>query len=148
MSNRGTYHNAPTFKGLVAMSGAVDKAGLDPVIYELIKMRGSQINGCSFCLNMHIEDAIKIGESQQRINLLSLWRDTPLFSERERAALALTEAVTLISENHVPDDVFNEARRLFSEDEIANITMAIVTINAWNRMNIAFGIEVQEPVAV
>jgi AhpD family alkylhydroperoxidase len=148
MSNRGTYHQAKTFKGLRALSDTVDNAGLDPLIYELIKIRASQINGCSLCLNMHIEDALKIGERQQRINLLSVWRDTPLFSERERAALALTEAVTLISENHVPDDVFNEARRLFSEDEIADLTLAIITINAWNRMNITFGIEVQEPAAV
>lgn len=130
------------------MSGAVNNSGIDPIIYELIKIRGSQINGCAFCLNMHIEEALAIGESQQRINVLSAWRDTALFTERERAALALTEAVTLIAGAHVSDDVFNEARRLFSEDEVADLTMAVVAINAWNRMNITFGVTLPALAAV
>jgi AhpD family alkylhydroperoxidase len=147
MSERGTYQNAKSLKGLMAMSGAVNNAGIDPILYELIKMRASQINGCAVCLDMHIEEALRIGERQQRINLLSAWRETSLFSERERAVLALTEAVTLISEQQVPDAVFDDVRRFFSEDEIGDLTMAIVVINAWNRMNITFGLRVSEPVA-
>ncbi|MGH2551262.1 MAG: carboxymuconolactone decarboxylase family protein [Thermomicrobiales bacterium] len=143
MSVRGSYQNAKSFKGLMALSGAVNNAGIDPIIYELIKLRGSQINGCAFCINMHITDALAIGETQQRINVVSVWRDTGLFTERERAALALTEAVTLIADHHVSDEVFDEARRLFSEDEVADLMMAIVVINAWNRANITFGITLQ-----
>ncbi len=147
MIDRGTYFESKLMKGLQTISGTTNNAGLDPIQYELIKMRASQINGCSFCLKMHIEHALSIGESQERINLLSLWRDTPYFSEQERAVLALTEAVTLIAENQVPDAVFEEVQRHFSEDEIASLVLAIITINAWNRANIAFGVHVKEAVA-
>lgn len=143
MSVRGTYQNAKSFKGLMALSGAVNNAGIDPITYELIKIRASQINGCAICLDMHVEAALAIGERQQRINVLSAWRETGLFTERERAALALTEAVTLIADHHVSDEIFDEARRLFSEDEVADLMMAIVVINAWNRANITFGITLQ-----
>jgi AhpD family alkylhydroperoxidase len=143
MSVRGTYQNAKSFKGLMALSGAVNNSGIDPIIYELIKLRGSQINGCAFCIDMHIKDALALGESQQRLNVLSAWRDTGFFTERERAALALTEAVTLIADHHVSDEIFDEARRLFSEDEVADLMMAIVVINAWNRANITFGVILQ-----
>jgi AhpD family alkylhydroperoxidase len=148
MSARGTYQNAKSLKGLMAISGAVNNAGLDPIVYELIKMRASQINGCAVCLDMHIEEALRIGERQRRINLLPVWRETTLFSERERAVLALTEAVTLISEQQVPDAVFDDVRRFFSEDEIGDLTMAIVVINAWNRMNITFEIALPEAAVV
>ncbi|CAN5480165.1 carboxymuconolactone decarboxylase family protein [soil metagenome] len=143
MSVRGSYQNAKSFKGLMALSGAVNNSGIDPIIYELIKLRGSQINGCAFCIDMHINDALALGETQQRINVVSVWRDTGFFTERERAALALTEAVTLIADHHVSDEIFDEARRLFSEDEVADLVMAIVVINAWNRANITFGITLQ-----
>lgn len=148
VTDRGTYQNAKSMKGLFALSGAVNNSGIDPIIYQLIKLRGSQINGCAHCLNMHVEEALAIGESQLRMNVLSAWRDTALFTERERAALALTEAVTLIADHHVSDEVFDDARRLFSEDEVADLTMAVVVINAWNRMNITFGVKLQVPAAV
>jgi alkylhydroperoxidase family enzyme len=97
---------------------------------------------------MHVEAALAIGERQQRINVLSAWRETGLFTERERAALALTEAVTLIADHHVSDEIFDEARRLFSEDEVADLMMAIVVINAWNRANITFGLTLQPEPAI
>jgi len=108
---------------------------LDPILLELIKMRASQINGCAFCLNMHSIDARKIGETEQRLYLLNAWRETTLFTEREEVVLALTEQVTLIS-NHVSDEIYDKAAGLFSEQELAQIIMAIVTINAWNRIAI------------
>lgn len=108
---------------------------LDPILLELIKMRASQINGCAFCLNMHSIDARKIGETEQRLYLLNAWRETTLFTEREEVVLALTEQVTLIS-NHVSDEIYDRAAGLFSEQELAQIIMAIVTINAWNRIAI------------
>jgi len=144
--DRGTYFDSKLMKGLFAISGTTNNAGLDPIQYELIKMRASQINGCSFCLKMHIEGALAAGETQERINLLSMWRDTPYFSEKERAVLALTEAVTLIAADQVPDAVFEEVQRHFSQDEIASLVLAIITINAWNRANIAFGVHVGAPV--
>jgi AhpD family alkylhydroperoxidase len=108
---------------------------VDPIILELIKMRASQINGCAFCLNMHATDARKIGETEQRLYLLNAWRETTLFTKEEEAVLALTEEVTRIS-NHVSDETYNKAAALFDEQELTQIIMAIVTINAWNRIAI------------
>jgi len=113
-------------------------AKLEPSLIELVKMRASQINGCAYCLDMHSKDARAAGESEQRLYLLNAWREVPFYTDRERAALAWTEAVTLVSEDHVPDAVFEEARQRFSEEELVNLTMAIVTINGWNRLSIAF----------
>ncbi|UHA73621.1 carboxymuconolactone decarboxylase family protein [Paenibacillus sp. 481] len=110
---------------------------LDKSMKELIKIRASQINGCAFCIDMHTKDARKHGETEQRIYALNAWREVPFFSPEERAVLALTEAVTLVTQGHVPDDVYNEARRYFDETTTAEIIMAIVTINAWNRIAIA-----------
>lgn len=104
---------------------------------ELIKIRASQINGCAFCIDMHTKDARKIGETEQRIYALNAWRETPFFTPEERAVLALTEAITLVTEGHVPDDVYNDVRRYFDETKTAEIIMAIVTINAWNRIGIS-----------
>ena len=104
---------------------------------ELVKLRASQINGCATCLDMHFKDARARGESEQRIYLLDAWRESPFFSERERAALAWTEAVTLVAESRVPDAVYEEVRRQFSDDELLALTMAVITINAWNRLNVA-----------
>jgi AhpD family alkylhydroperoxidase len=101
-------------------------------------MRASQINGCAFCINMHTQDARKRGETEQRLYLLNAWREAPAYTDRERAALAWTEAVTLISETHAPDDVYNEVRTHFSEAETVNLTMLIAAINAWNRLAISF----------
>lgn len=111
-------------------------SGLDPILHELIKIRASQVNGCAFCLDMHTKDARAAGETEQRIYGLSAWRDTPFYTPAERAALALTEAVTLITDGHVPDDVFDEAKHHFDEETLGKIIMAIVVINAWNRLGI------------
>jgi AhpD family alkylhydroperoxidase len=105
---------------------------------ELVKTRASQINGCAFCINMHTQDARKRGESEQRLYLLNAWREAPCYTDRERAALAWTEAVTLITETHAPDDVYNEVRAHFSEAETVNLTMLIGAINTWNRLSISF----------
>ncbi|MBZ5604614.1 MAG: carboxymuconolactone decarboxylase family protein [Acidobacteriia bacterium] len=111
---------------------------LEPSLLELIRMRASQINGCAYCLDMHSKDARANGESEQRLYTLDAWRETPFFTDRERAALAWTEAVTNISQDHVPDHVYAEARERFSEEELVNLTLAIATINAWNRLAISF----------
>ncbi|HKT38136.1 MAG TPA: carboxymuconolactone decarboxylase family protein [Ktedonobacterales bacterium] len=116
----------------------VSESGLEPILLELVKTRASQINGCAYCLDMHTKDARAHGETEQRLYALSAWRETPFYSERERAALAWTEAVTLVSETHVPDDVYELAREQFSEQELANLTLAIIAINGWNRLAISF----------
>ena len=124
-----------------AMSGLqrqVHESGLEPTRLELVKTRASQINGCAFCLDMHTKDARAGGETEQRLYALSAWRETPFYTDRERAALAWTEAVTLISETHVPDDVYEQARQQFSEQELANLTLAVIAINGWNRLAISF----------
>ena len=116
----------------------VRKSGLEPSLLELVKMRASQINGCAYCLDMHSKDARAAGEKEQRLYTLNAWRETPFFTDRERAALEWTEAVTLVSEDHVPDAVYDEVRQHFSEEELVKLTMAVVTINTWNRVAIAF----------
>lgn len=113
-------------------------SNLEPSLIELVKMRASQINGCAYCLDMHSKDARAEGETEQRLYALNAWRETPFFSDRERAALAWAEAVTLVAEGHVPDEVYAEARQQFSEEELVNLTMTLVTINSWNRLAIAF----------
>lgn len=123
-------------KAMVGLEEYIAQSGLDKKIYELIKTRASQINGCAYCINMHVRDAMKMGETAQRLFLLDAWRETELYTERERAVLALTEAVTLITEGHVPDDIYNEAARLFTAEELAAVIMTIVTINGWNRIAI------------
>ena len=133
------YQAAPeTIKALVAVEDQVKASGLEQSLIELVKTRASQINGCAFCINMHTEDARKRGETEQRIYLLNAWRESPLYSDRERAALAWTESVTLISETHAPDDVYEQLRTQFSEEDTVNLTMLIATINAWNRLAISF----------
>ena len=128
-----------SIKALVALEAQVQGSGLEQSLIELVKARASQINGCAFCINMHTQDARKRGETEQRLYLLNAWREAPAYTDRERAALAWTEAVTLISETHAPDDVYNEVRAHFSETETVNLTMLIATINSWNRLNIATG---------
>jgi AhpD family alkylhydroperoxidase len=115
----------------------VTASGLEPKLLHLIKMRASQINGCAFCLDMHSLDARGAGETEQRLYTLDAWRETPFFSERERAALAWAEAVTRVSDTHVPDEVFEEVKRQFSEKEIVDLTLALAMINLWNRMAIS-----------
>jgi AhpD family alkylhydroperoxidase len=116
----------------------VRKCGLEHALLELVKLRASQINGCGHCIDMHTKELRADGESEQRLFLLSVWRESPFYSERERAALAWTEAVTLISNGDMPDEVYDTARAQFSEEELVNLTIAIVAINGANRLNIAF----------
>lgn len=113
---------------------------LEPGLLELVKVRASQINGCAYCLDMHTKDARAAGEKEQRLYAVVAWRETPFFSARERAALDWTEAVTRVGEAKVPDEVYEPARRLFSEKELVDLTLAIVAINGWNRLAIAFGV--------
>src|SRR5262245_53088722 len=120
----------------------VNGAGLDHRMLELVKMRTSQLNGCAYCLDMHSKDARAAGETEQRLYVLDAWRETPLYSERERAALEWTEAVTRIADGHVPDEVFARVREHFSEQELVSLTIAIIATNGWNRLNIAFRPEV------
>ncbi len=118
---------------------ALDKAastGLDPAVGELVRIRASQINGCAFCIDMHTRDARELGLSEQKIHGVTAWRDTPFFTARERAALALAEAVTKLGDHGVPDEVYDEAARLFEQDELARLVAMTVTINAWNRIGV------------
>jgi AhpD family alkylhydroperoxidase len=128
-------------KPLFALQAQIEASGLEHSLLELVKMRSSQLNGCAYCLDMHSKDARAAGESEQRLYLLDAWRETSLYSERERAALAWTEAVTLVAEGHVPDDVYDEVSNVFTEQELVALTLAIVAVNSWNRLNIAFRIE-------
>jgi AhpD family alkylhydroperoxidase len=131
------------FKAVNALQAYVDGTSLDRRLKELIKIRASQINGCAFCLAMHTRDARKLGETDERMHLLDAWREAPIYSERERAALEWTEAVTLIHEGHVPQEVYDAVRRHFSEKEIIDLTAAVAVINTWNRLSIAFRITPQ-----
>lgn len=125
-------------KAMLDMEKFVKSSGLDLTIFELIKTRASQINGCAYCLDMHTKDARKAGETEQRLYALSAWRETPFYTEKERAALAWTEALTLIAENDVPESLYEQVKNYFDEKELAALTMAIVAINGWNRLAIAF----------
>jgi AhpD family alkylhydroperoxidase len=128
-----------SYQAMLALEMFVRKSSkLAPSLIELVKMRASQINGCAYCIDMHSKDARAAGESEQRLYALNAWRETPFFTAREQAALAWTEAVTLVSDGHVPDAVYEQVREQFSEQELVNLTMAIVTINGWNRLSIAF----------
>jgi AhpD family alkylhydroperoxidase len=132
-------HASPgVVKAMMALEVAVHRTALEPSLLELVKMRASQINGCAYCLDMHSKDARARGETEQRLYGLNAWRETPYYTERERAALAWTEAVTLVSETHVPDEVFETVKAQFSEEEIVNMTLAVVAINGWNRFAIGF----------
>jgi AhpD family alkylhydroperoxidase len=123
---------------LYGLEHAIRKSGLEASLLELVRMRASQINGCAFCLDMHSKDARAEGETEQRLYGLNAWRETPYYSDRERAALAWTEAVTLVSRDQVPDDVYEDTRKHFNEAELAALTLAVVAINGWNRIAIAF----------
>jgi AhpD family alkylhydroperoxidase len=140
MKSRINYFQAApdAVKALTALEAQIQGGGLEQSLIELVRTRASQINGCAFCINMHTQDARKHGETEQRLYLLNAWRESPVYTDRERAALAWTEAVTLISQTHAPDDVYNEVRAQFSEAETVNLTMLIATINAWNRLSISF----------
>jgi len=127
--------------GISALAGLesyVRQSGLEPALLELVKLRASQINGCAYCIDMHTKDARAEGESEQRLYAVVVWHETPFFTERERAALAWTEAVTEVSRGHVPDEVYEGAHQHFSEKELVDLTLAIVAINGWNRLAISF----------
>lgn len=125
-------------KAMLQLQEHVNNSGLEPSLMLLIQTRASQINGCAFCLDMHTIDARAEGESEQRLYLLPAWREAPFYSERERAALEWTEAITLIANDHVPDEVYERVRPHFTDEELVNLTLAINTINSWNRLNVAF----------
>lgn len=126
------------YQAMLGLETFIHKSKLEPSLIELVKMRASQMNGCAFCIDMHSKDARAAGETEQRLYALSAWRETPFFTDRERAALAWTEGVTFITQGHVPDALYEETRQHFSEEELVNLTMAVVTINGWNRLAIAF----------
>ena len=117
------------------------ESSIEKPLRELIKLRASQINGCAYCIDMHWKDARADGESEQRLYGLSAWREAPYYSERERAALAWTEVLTLIADSHVADELYEQTRRQFSEQELVDLSLAVVTINAWNRLTISFRAE-------
>jgi AhpD family alkylhydroperoxidase len=128
--------DAKAMEAMLGLEKYIAQSGLDKKIYELIKTRASQMNGCAYCINMHVRDALQQGETTQRLFLLDAWRETTLFTDKERATLALTEAMTFITNGYVPDDVYNEAAKHLTEKELAAVIMTIVTINAWNRISI------------
>src|SRR6476469_6782873 len=133
------YQAAPeTIKALVALEAQIQASGLEKSLIELVKTRASQINGCAYCINMHTADARKQGETEERLYLLNAWRESPLYTDRERAALAWTEALTLIAETHAPDDLYEAMRAQFSESEAVNLTVLIGAITAWNRVALGF----------
>ena len=131
------YLGSRAGQAMLALEAAVDESGLERRLIDLVKVRGSQINGCAYCIDMHTKDARAAGETEQRLYALDAWRETPFFSARERAGLAWIEAVTLVSNAHVPDSVYEEAKAHFSEKELVDLTYLAATINAWNRLAIA-----------
>ncbi len=150
MSQRLDYKtaSADAFKAMLQLEHRVHKSGLEPLLLELVKSRASQLNGCAWCLDMHSKDARALGETEQRLYLLAAWRDAPCYSERERAALAWTEALTqLASTADVPDEVYAQARRHFDEKQLVDLTLAIIAINGWNRLNVAFRTDIGDYVS-
>jgi AhpD family alkylhydroperoxidase len=133
-------HQAPpgATKVMMDLQHYVDTCGLEPALIELAKLRASPINGCAFCIHMHTKDARAMGENNQRLYTLSAWPEAPFDTDRERAALVWTDAVTLIADGHVPDEVYAQVREHFSEQALVNLTMAVVAINGWNRLAISF----------
>ena len=129
--------NPGILHAMLGLEKQVSTGGLDNKLLDLVRMRASQINGCAFCLDMHSKEARAAGETEQRLYGLNAWRETPYYSARERAALEWTEALTLVTEGHVPDEVYERVRQQFSEDELAHLSLAIVAINGWNRLNVA-----------
>jgi len=123
---------------LFNLGAYLSKSPIEQSLLDLLSFRVSQINGCAYCLDMHSKDLRAHGETEQRLYMLDAWRESPLYTDRERAALAWTEAVTKLEKKNVPDDVYEEALRQFSEEELVDLTIAVITINSWNRINVAF----------
>lgn len=133
------YKASPeALKALIALEVALGKLDLDPLLVDLVKLRASQINGCAYCVDLHASDARKKGETERRLYAVPVWRETPFFTNRERAALAWTEAITRIAGDHPSDEDYDALRSAFSESEMVNLTVAIGTINTWNRLAIGF----------
>jgi AhpD family alkylhydroperoxidase len=133
------YKASPNaIKAMLELEEHIAKSSLEKPLRELVRLRASQLNGCAYCIDLHAADARKAGESDRRLATLCVWRETTLFSERERAALAWTESLTLIAANHVPDPTWEEARAQFSDAELADLTLLVTAINGWNRFAIAF----------
>ena len=128
---------AGVVQAMLGLERQVRQAGFDHKLLDLVRMRASQINGCAYCLDMHSKDARANGETEQRLYGLNAWRETPYYSAREQAALEWTEALTLVSETHIQDDVYERVREQFSDDELVYLSLAVVAINGWNRLNIA-----------
>ena len=140
MQKRLDYSKAApgSVQAMYKLEKFVEESGLERQLLELVKTRVSQINGCAYCIDMHTKDARALGESEQRLYALSAWRETPFYTDRERAALAWAEAITLISQSHASDEEFEAARAQFSEEELVKLTLAVITINGWNRLAISF----------
>jgi len=128
--------NPQAIKAMLALEERIGKSSIEKSLAELVRLRASQINGCAFCVDMHTTDARKGGETERRLATVVTWRETPFFTERERAALEWTEAVTLVSETHVPDAIWDEAARHYSEEELAVLLLSIATTNVFNRLNV------------
>ncbi|CAG4889261.1 carboxymuconolactone decarboxylase family protein [Paraburkholderia saeva] len=140
MSSRLDFYSAnpDAIKAVLALEERIGKSGIEKSLAELVRLRASQINGCAFCVDMHVADARKGGETERRLATVVVWRETPFFTDRERAALEWTEALTLVSQDHVPDAVWEAVRPHFSDEEIVDLTLLINAINTWNRFAIAF----------
>ena len=130
--------NSGLGRAMLALSREVEVSGLDRRLFELVKIRASQMNGCAYCIDMHTQEARLAGESEQRIYALNAWRETPFFTDRERAALEWTEAVTRVGDTHVPDELYERTRQHFDESELVALTFAVVVINSWNRLAVSF----------
>lgn len=145
MSERFNFYKSSPVgtKLMIDVEKYLGECGLEASLLHLVKMRVSQINGCAYCLDMHSHDARKNGETEQRLYVLDAWRETPLFSERERAALAWAETLTLISQTHAPDDVYENVKTQFNDAELSNLTLLIGTINTWNRVAIGSRMQIK-----
>ena len=129
--------NPGIYQAMLGLEKQVHRSTLERPLLELVKMRASQINQCAYCLDMHSKDARAAGETEQRLYGISAWREAPYYTDRERAALEWTESLTLVAETHAPDDVYARVRAQFTEDELVHLTLAVVAINGWNRLNVA-----------
>jgi len=143
MSNRLDWYklSPDAFKAMLGLEQALEKSGLELSLLELVRLRASQLNGCAYCVNMHANDARKAGETEQRLQCLSVWRETGFFTPRERAALAWTESLTLLSQQGAPQAQFEALREQFTDKEVVDLTLAIGTINAWNRFGVGFALQ-------
>lgn len=140
MNPRLDYYSASpkAMKAMIAMEALTSQLSIEPALLHLIKIRASQLNGCAFCTDLHSVDARRLGETDRRLYSIAVWHDSSFFNPRERAALAWTEAVTLLSQSHVPDEVYAQAREQFTEGEMVDLTLGVTTINSWNRLAVSF----------